>query len=368
MPHKLNQSVPEPAREEQPASVRLRLSTADVPEANRLAIWRDVISKHLFNADVKPYDDMPLKGEANILPLGDCAVSTIVSSRAQYYVASNYLRNARDLINIIIAKRGRLHGRQRSNGVTIGPGEAFAILATETCFVDILEDSEAFNISLPASALEPLVPDLGHVIARPLNSNPSALTLLDAYATVLQSVEAPINTATAATTSLHLIELASNVLVSTAESLPVNDRRGIRETRRQSIKKEIVANLTRHDLSPDLIAERLGITARYLRKLLHEEGTSFSDFLRQTRLERAFLLLNDRQQDHRSISEIAYQVGFNDLSYFNRCFRRQYGITPSDLRIGSTPSHRSSRWNGAHGYWPAGQPLNYSQPDFLKRQ
>ena len=32
------------------------------------------------------------------------------------------------------------------------------------------------------------------------------------------------------------------------------------------------------------------------------------------------------------ISQIAYNVGFNDLSYFNRTFRRRYGVRPTDLR------------------------------------
>jgi AraC-like DNA-binding protein len=34
----------------------------------------------------------------------------------------------------------------------------------------------------------------------------------------------------------------------------------------------------------------------------------------------------------RGISSIAYDVGFGDLSYFNRVFRRQYNATPSDIR------------------------------------
>jgi len=35
---------------------------------------------------------------------------------------------------------------------------------------------------------------------------------------------------------------------------------------------------------------------------------------------------------HMAISAIAYEVGFNDLSYFNRTFRRRYDATPSDVR------------------------------------
>jgi AraC-like DNA-binding protein len=48
------------------------------------------------------------------------------------------------------------------------------------------------------------------------------------------------------------------------------------------------------------------------------------------RLRRAAELLP--RQGGRRISEIAFECGFNDLSYFNRCFRRRFGLTPSAAR------------------------------------
>jgi AraC-like DNA-binding protein len=38
-------------------------------------------------------------------------------------------------------------------------------------------------------------------------------------------------------------------------------------------------------------------------------------------------------QRHRKIADISFEVGFKDLSYFNRTFRRKYGATPSDMRL-----------------------------------
>jgi len=40
-------------------------------------------------------------------------------------------------------------------------------------------------------------------------------------------------------------------------------------------------------------------------------------------------MLSEPQFSERPVSAIAYDVGFGDLSYFNRCFRRAYGVTPS---------------------------------------
>lgn len=46
----------------------------------------------------------------------------------------------------------------------------------------------------------------------------------------------------------------------------------------------------------------------------------------------ARLLLTDPRLGHRSIADIAYLVGFGDLSHFNHAFRRRFGATPSKIR------------------------------------
>ncbi|WP_119301426.1 helix-turn-helix transcriptional regulator [Dongia deserti] len=80
------------------------------------------------------------------------------------------------------------------------------------------------------------------------------------------------------------------------------------------------------------VAKRQGISPRYLHMLFECEGTSFSQFVLGERLAAARRLLTDPRQDHRTVTEIAYAVGFGDLSYFNHAFRRRYGATPREMR------------------------------------
>ena len=51
-----------------------------------------------------------------------------------------------------------------------------------------------------------------------------------------------------------------------------------------------------------------------------------NDYLRKARLKRAAELLLD---DRLNVSEVAYRVGFEDLSYFSKCFKAYFGIAPS---------------------------------------
>jgi len=71
---------------------------------------------------------------------------------------------------------------------------------------------------------------------------------------------------------------------------------------------------------------------RYLHKLFEGERTTFTQFILRARLDRAYRMLRDPRFVARSITSIAYDAGFADLSYFNRTFRRRYNAAPSDIR------------------------------------
>ena len=63
-----------------------------------------------------------------------------------------------------------------------------------------------------------------------------------------------------------------------------------------------------------------------------------SRFLLDQRLSRAHRMLSNPVLAERTISTIAYEAGFGDLSHFNRAFLRRYGATPSDVRARSRGS------------------------------
>jgi AraC-like DNA-binding protein len=71
---------------------------------------------------------------------------------------------------------------------------------------------------------------------------------------------------------------------------------------------------------------------RYVHHLLETTGRTFSEHQLDRRLARVEQILRDPRHAQRRIADIAFEVGFRDLSYFNRVFRRKYGATPTDIR------------------------------------
>src|SRR5262249_40918938 len=105
-----------------------------------------------------------------------------------------------------------------------------------------------------------------------------------------------------------------------------------RAARLRAIKQDIAIGLDQPDLSVATIAARHRIKPRWVQRLFESEGTTFTEYVLAQRLARAHRLLTDPLHAHHKVSAIALDTGFGDLSYFNRAFRRRYGVTPSELR------------------------------------
>ncbi len=81
---------------------------------------------------------------------------------------------------------------------------------------------------------------------------------------------------------------------------------------------------------PCEVAAEAGISLRYLQKFFTARGTTCTHFINSVRLDHAACLLHRRATMNmsRPISEIAYDSGFSDYTYFARIFRRRFGHTP----------------------------------------
>ena len=89
-------------------------------------------------------------------------------------------------------------------------------------------------------------------------------------------------------------------------------------------------NISNTELSNDFLAERLNMSqstlVRKIRKLM---GTSPYNYIRTMRISIAAEMLRDSHGNN--ITEICYSVGFSNVSYFTKCFKEQYGMTPTEM-------------------------------------
>ena len=96
------------------------------------------------------------------------------------------------------------------------------------------------------------------------------------------------------------------------------------------LRDSIRQNMGDSDFTVERLGEELGLSRVQLyRKVKALTGQTPVDLLKKARLERARLLV---EKTDKSISEIAYEVGFTAPSYFNKCFKDEFGVSPGVLR------------------------------------
>lgn len=96
------------------------------------------------------------------------------------------------------------------------------------------------------------------------------------------------------------------------------------------LRDSIRQNMGDSDFTVERLGEEVGLSRVQLyRKVKALTGQTPVDLLKKARLERARLLV---EKTDKSISEIAYEVGFTAPSYFNKCFKDEFGVSPGALR------------------------------------
>ena len=126
------------------------------------------------------------------------------------------------------------------------------------------------------------------------------------------------------------IEAPSGAVGGASPSEAVGGASGASGAFLSRFRKAVEARLSDSDLSVDDLAADMSLSRVQLyRKVKAISGSSPVELLRTARLNRAYQLLLTTDK---SVSEVAYAVGFTAPSYFTKCFKEEYGMVPGDVR------------------------------------
>jgi len=314
----------------------LKFSTDTFVDADKIPAWREVFGRSVVKMEMEPARGEPFSSRAKIDILPGMTIASIASTANRVMRTPQLTADGCDDLVFALMTKGEAVIRQRGREVVFRAGEAVLWSNAYTGICDYTTPIEFVALVIPR-ALVP-VTDLDKSLMQLLSRDLDAMKLLTSYLSILENGEldgmAPELRALCAT---HLRDLVALTVATTCETTGVAAVRDVPAARLRALKADIAANITQRDLSAETLATRHGISPVYIRKLFERDETNLTQFVLTQRLDRAYRMLLDPHIADRSIAVIALDSGFNDLSYFNRSFRRQYGVTPSDVRSG--------RWN-----------------------
>lgn len=320
-------------------SDRIEFSSEQLPanldDRRRRNLWRDLYSELYGPLEVAYAEDRPFSARLELARVGSLGLVTCRSTVARFIRTPRCVAAAgSDDFQLAVSLSGapmqvRQLGREASfdrEGVALvsdaQPGHLAAGAGEKWMFVGV-----------PARQLAALVRDVEDLIARPLGRGRPATRYLRRYLDILLS---PGGMEDDPSLNQHiettLVDLVALVLGAGRDGAEIARQRGLRATRLQTILATIKSGYDDPGFSVHALASRVGLSPRYIQDILHDTGTTLTERVLERRLQRARAMLTDRRHAARRVIDIALACGFNEVSYFNRAFRRRFGTSPSEMR------------------------------------
>ncbi|WP_051332308.1 helix-turn-helix domain-containing protein [Cucumibacter marinus] len=229
---------------------------------------------------------------------------------------------------LILQEKGKARMLQDGEGPELSPGDMIIIDSTRTSdFVFSGDFSHQISLHLPRTEM---VSRFGHQLTGGTmlyRADPLSIAMHAVMAKLFAGdPDSPVNH--------HLGEALFGLIGSV-----LAEREGRADTAFSSSLVQADKYIEQNYADPDLtiagMASDLGLTTRQLQRLFASTGDTPSKRLLQRRLDHARdqLIARANGQRHDLISTIAFEAGFNDLSYFNRAFRRAFGCSPGAFAI-----------------------------------
>lgn len=308
----------------------LHLSTAQFSDRDAVEAFRETFGRTILRIEMEPLESKSIQADMTLR--GFCGVGIAtgeLSPMRNRHTAA--LVDSDDLV-LVFVHDGVGVLEQRHGAYELKAGQVVLTASDEPATFTGVTATRVTNLRLSRNAFAPHCADFGSALLNPILSDSAALRMLKRYVASLDDEQTLKASALRHSVAAHLHDLALLAVGAKRDAATTAMERGAAAARLMAIKADIAIHIGDSKLSTKDIAARHGISERYVRMLLEQDNTSFSEFVLRERLQRAHGLLLDSGRASLSISAIAFECGFGDLSYFNRTFRLRYGRTPSDVR------------------------------------
>lgn len=306
-----------------------QFSTDAIPAQARADHWNAVIAQAYFPLDLTFRDAQRFTGRLEIGDVGDISLSRLQTEPVQYERHRRHIAGANEEQYLItIPRKSPVEFRQLGREVRCDPG-GFIIERGDEPYrfaYGSANDLCVLKVAKPVLAEKLRNPD--RYCALVFNGREGIGSLFTTMAQQIQA-QTPADGMSGQVLGRHLVELLALSLDRSSET-DQSAGSSVRAAHRRRAETVILKNLSNTDLSPEVVAEAVGISKRYLHELFAEVNCTVSQFVREQRLRAARDVL--QMPNPGPMSDVAYRFGFSDQAQFSRLFKAMFGQTPSSFR------------------------------------
>ncbi|WP_117193531.1 helix-turn-helix domain-containing protein [Rhizobium terrae] len=305
---------------------RSRFDTRRMPHAAGYEAWNEAINV-LFDARSRRTADEGFFASVDATLMGEVALGRLEAT-AQDFDRSRY-KIARDGMDGYVLQfylKGQSAARDNRLPVA-GVGDLYIVdmaqpLATTT------SDHQQISLVVPRRLLAPRVGNPDDLHMRVI---PSASPLVSLFRDSLMSFDRNIDRMTRLQGEAVIEPLLGLAAAALDGHVREDNAGGVNLAQFSAIRRYVDAHLMERGLSIDTVVSAFALSRRTVYRLFEAVG-GFSSYVNRRRLQRAFHILRSGEWRHLSISEIAEGHGFSNPEHFSRAFRREFSLSPREVR------------------------------------
>ena len=302
--------------------------------AGDASTWRDRLSEVFVELEfVQASSEDQLSALVYEYSFGDLTfIRTVVQGGKHRVRRSQALirKSPHNVFFIACLLRGEATFTQNDRTAILKKGDIAILDSTQEYVADAEQSFDALWVRVPRHRIEGRLGHYSRLMAERIDGS-TGVGRLASIMLRTSFQEAPRVIATDANRATNaILDLIGMSLSSRIANLASSSRSS--QSTLQRIQRYIEDHLDDEDLTLRSVAKHHLVSARYVNKLFMQEGVSAARWIRMRRLERCRADLEDPARRHLTISEIAFEHGFGNISSFNRAFRLRFHTTPTALR------------------------------------
>jgi len=308
-------------------------STNNVHARDRFDFWHGVACKNLVDHDSLPECRPTFHAQIETGNLGNLELVLFQKSPMRVSHTAHHIANVKsDHMFVCRQISGAILLVQDTREIALEPGDVALLDPLIPYEGSFAANSVTLVLKVLRRELEARVGKTRDLVARSIKPVRPEDCLMSSLSAMLPSFAGKMNSISEEMVGNHTLDLLAASLAKTMEA----DRPRVSSAKAlvlSNIRSVIEARLTDPSLGAQAVADAAGVSVRYANAVLADHDTSIMRLIQARRLARCRYALEDPNQAHRTVSEIAYGWGFSDMTHFGRRFKKAYGILPSEYQI-----------------------------------
>lgn len=298
---------------------------------DRAVHWNEINRAYFGDLEVECLNDEPLDAEFSVFPVGNVRMFRI-DGPAHRIQRSAHCSEAPtgDMYKLVQQLEGRADIVQKDDSAHLKRGDWCLYDPRVSYSITNHERTSLLVVQIPRTLLKGVkVPSLHNCQA---HSN-SVIGLHAVLGSFLQSLSEQLVTLSDGV-GQPLSETVVGLLASTLAAYQDDDtgHATLPSVLKARVKQYVQTHLGESDLTIERIAQDMRCSKRYLHRVFEDDACSLDRYIWQARLQRCQAALQSPGALGRSVSEVAYNWGFNSSAHFCRLFKSQYGVSPTIFR------------------------------------